>query len=73
MLQNTSGQEIDYDAFAAMFEKFPKLKNLVDRFDGRGLVIKTKAKEQPTEFGKKPGIDKSAANRAADKVLKQPG
>ena len=73
MMQNVSGQEIDYDLFKRQFDANPQLKTLVDRFDGKGITIKTKEKEKPTEFGKKPGIDKSAANRAADKVLQQPG
>jgi len=73
MLQNISGQEMDYDLFKAAFDANPAIKNLVDRFDGKGVVIKTKEKAQPTEFGKKPKTNNSAAVRAADNVLQQPG
>jgi len=73
MLQNVSGQSIDYDTFKLEFDSNPNLKNIITRFDGKGLVIKTKEKEQSTEFGKKPGNDNAAAQRAADKVIQQPG
>lgn len=45
--QNYGAPDIDYDRFNARWETDPILKQLVDRFDGRGLVIKTQAKEQP--------------------------
>lgn len=73
MMQNVTGQKIDYDLFKRQFDTNPSVKNLVNRFDGMGVEIKTKEKERPTEFGKKPGIDKAAANRAAGNVLQQPG
>lgn len=73
MYQNTSGQSLDYETFKSEFDTNPQIKNLVDRFDGKGIVLKTKEKKQSTEFGKKPGIDKAAANRAAANVLQQPG
>lgn len=73
MMQNISGQEVDYDLFKAEFDANPALKKLVDRFDGQGVLIKTKEKQMPTEFGKKPKADNSAAVRAADKVIQQPG
>ncbi len=73
MLQNISGQEMDYDLFKTEFDKNPAIKNLVDRFDGNGVVIKTKEKNQPTELGQKPKPNNSAALRAADKIIQQPG
>lgn len=73
MLQNTSGQEIDYDAFKEIFDADPYVKKIVDRFDGKGLVIKTKEKQKPTEFGQKPPEDNAAAMRAANNVIQQPG
>jgi hypothetical protein len=52
-INNTGSQygapEIDYDRFAARWESDPILKQLVDRFDGHGLVIKTQEKEQPKQ------------------------
>jgi hypothetical protein len=44
--------DIDYDRFAARWETDPILKQLVDRFDGAGLVIKTNNKEQPEKRSK---------------------
>ncbi len=73
MLQNTTGQEIDYDLFKMQFDANPQLKKIVQSFNGQGLVIKTREKNQPTEFGEKPSSNNSAAIRAANKVLKQPG
>jgi hypothetical protein len=72
MMQNISGQEMDYDLFKAEFDTNPALKQLVDRFDGHGIIIKTKEK-QSTEFGSKPKVNNSAALRAADNILQQPG
>ena len=73
MMQNVTGQKIDYDLFKMQFDSNPSVKNLVNRFDGQGIEIKTKEKKMPTEFGKKPGIDTAAASRAAANVLQQPG
>lgn len=73
MMQNVTGQKIDYDLFKTLFDTNPRVKNLVNRFDGMGVEIKTKDKQRPTEFGTKPGIDNAAASRAASNVLQQPG
>jgi hypothetical protein len=43
---------IDYDRFAARWETDPILKQLVDRFDANGLVIKTDSMSQKPEQGK---------------------
>ena len=64
---------MDYDLFKLEFDNNPQLKTLVQSFNAQGVVIKTKEKNQPTEFGKKPSSNNSAAVRAADKVLQQPG
>jgi hypothetical protein len=73
MMQNINGQEIDYDLFKMQFDSNPQIKNLVNRFDGQGIEIKTKEKNVPTEFGQKPGIDMGAAKSAAKNVMSQPG
>jgi hypothetical protein len=73
MMQNINGQEMDYDLFKVKFDSDPSLKKLVDRFDGQGVVIKTKEKQQPTELGTKPKVNNAAAVRAANNVLQQPG
>ena len=43
---------VDYDRFAARWETDPILKQLVDRFDANGLVIKTDSMSQQPEQGK---------------------
>lgn len=73
IMQNVTGQKIDYDLFKMQFDSNPRVKNLVNRFDSRGIEVKTREKEMPTEFGQKPGIDNAAASRAAANVLQQPG
>jgi hypothetical protein len=55
--QNYGAPDIDYDRFAARWDSDPILKQLVARFDGQGLVIKTKNKEDEPEQGEKPKTD----------------
>jgi hypothetical protein len=73
MMRNVSGQEIDYESFKAEFDANPQLKNLVDRFDGKGIVIKTKEKNMPSQSGQPPKDDNAAIQRAANNILQQPG
>jgi hypothetical protein len=61
---------IGYDQFNARWEKEPVLKQLVDRFDGNGLVVKTDAKEQPERSQKKTNAMDKMAKRATDKAFK---
>lgn len=73
IMQNMTGQTVDYDSFKVQFDANPELKNLIDNFDENGIVIKTKAKKQ--EPGKVADKDKamnnvkSAAKRAAAKMI----
>lgn len=73
MMQNITGQEIDYDAFKATFDASPELKNLVDKFDDRGITIKTKAKAPvpgvPGNKQKSQANVLSTAKKAASKLL----
>lgn len=46
---NYGAPAIDYDRFAARWETDPVLKQIVDRFDGSGLVIKTQAQSDEPE------------------------
>ena len=73
MMRNFSGTAIDYETFKAQFDSVPQIKNIVDRFDGKGLVLKTKEKPEVTRSDKNnTGLDQ-AASRAAAKSLQQPG
>jgi hypothetical protein len=70
--QNFGAPAIDYDRFAARWETDPILKQLVDRFDGAGIVVKTNNQEQPMQGAPKAqnsNID-SMAKRASDKSFK---
>ena len=72
-MRNFSGTNMDYETFKAQFDSVPQLKNIVDRFDGNGLVLKTKEKPEATRSDKNnTGID-AAASRAAAKTMQQPG
>ncbi len=72
-MRNFSGTNIDYETFKAQFDTVPQIKNVVDRFDGQGLVLKTKEKPEATRSDKtNTGLDQ-AASRAAAATLKQPG
>lgn len=63
--QQYGAPDIDYDRFAARWDADPVLKQLVARFDGHGLVVKTKNKEDETEQGDtKPSMMDKAAERA---------
>jgi hypothetical protein len=61
---------VRYDQFSARWEKEPVLKQLVDRFDGHGLQIKTAAKDQPEQGKKKTDAMGKMAKRATDKAFK---
>ena len=59
MLHNISGTKMDYETFKAEFDQVPQLKNIVDRFDGQGIVLKTKEKPEATRSDKSAGsLDK---------------
>jgi hypothetical protein len=63
--QQYGAPDIDYDRFAARWDADPILKQLVARFDGHGLVVKTKNKEDEPEQGDtKPSMMDKAAERA---------
>ena len=65
--QQYGSPDIDYDRFAARWESDPILKKLVDRFDGRGLVIKTnKHDDQPMQGNP----EKKKAANAVDQMAK---
>lgn len=64
---------MDYETFKAEYDSIPQLKNLVDRFDGSGIVLKTKEKPEVTRTGNKQSSLDQSASRAAAKTLGQPG
>jgi hypothetical protein len=73
MMQNLSGQEIDYDSFKSEFDSNPAFQELVDRFDAKGVVLKTKAANDPTgqpgDKAKAQANVMSSAKKAASKIL----
>jgi hypothetical protein len=74
MMQNISGQQINYDAFKKEFDNNPALDSLVDRFDDDGVVLKTKNKATKAPVRKSKGEAgdiKGSAKRAAANILKK--
>ena len=69
--QQYGSPDIDYDRFAARWDSDPMLKQLVARFDGHGVVIKTDAKEPKPEMGEpKQGLMDKAAKNATNRAMK---
>lgn len=62
--RNLGAPEIDYDRFAARWESDPMLKQIVDRFDGNGLVIKTNEKDPRQQTSHKEREVHKMAKRA---------
>jgi hypothetical protein len=73
MMQNITGQQVDYDAFKAEFDANPQMKNIVDNFDENGITIKTKTKAAvpgvPGDKAKSQAAVMSTAKKAASKLL----
>ena len=69
--QEHGSPDIDYDRFAARWESDPIIKQLVARFDGQGVVIKTKQPEDTPMQGTppKPGEVSKMAKRATAKAM----
>ena len=62
--------DIDYDRFDARFNSDPILKQLVDRYDEHGLVVKTDKHEAKPEQGQATGEVSKMAKRATQKAMK---
>lgn len=75
MLQNVGGQSLDYDSFKAAFDSNPAFQQLIDKFDGDGVVVKTRNKIEPAGApGNKDRAQasvNSSAKRAAANILKK--
>jgi hypothetical protein len=73
LIQNMTGQTVDYDSFKIEFDSNPELKNLIDNFDENGVTLKTKAKKkEPGAVGdkaKSQAAVNTAAKRAAAKMI----
>jgi len=64
---NFGAPTIDYDRFAARWETDPILKQLVDKFDGAGLTIKTNEKDKVARSSHKEREVSKMAKRATHK------
>lgn len=73
MLQNVSGLRLDYQTFKRQFDTIPELKQVVDRFDRNGIVLKTAEKPGETSADQAQANIATSAKRAAAKTLQQPG
>ena len=69
-LRGKGAPAVKYSTFSARWEKEPILKQLVDRFDGNGLQVKTAAKDKPEQGNKNANAMSKMAKRATDKAFK---
>ena len=67
---NYGAPSIDYDRFAARWDSDPILKQLVDRFDGSGLVVKTQAQSDEPEVAQQQD-DTGAVSQMAMSATKR--
>ena len=67
LMQNVSDAQFDYDSFKNSYDTNPMIQQLVQRFDGRGVELKTKTKNpkkaQPGGEGEVAKMAKAATNR----------
>lgn len=73
MLQNVGGGLLNYDVFKTQFDSNPQFKEIIKRFDSRGLVLKTnKELEKPGQGSdidaSKANVERSAKRAAAKRI-----
>jgi hypothetical protein len=54
MMAPYGSPDIDYDRFSARYDSDPVIKQLVSKFDGKGVVVKTDASEPEDESVRNP-------------------
>ena len=54
-MTNIGEEDFDYETFKMVYDSDPAVKNLVDRFDAEGVVLKTKTKETQPDQGAQQG------------------
>jgi hypothetical protein len=73
LIQNMTGQTVDYDSFKIEFDSNTELKSLIDNFDENGITLKTKAKKKEpgtvSDKAKSQAAVNTAAKRAAAKMI----
>jgi hypothetical protein len=61
LMQNIGSEQFDYDSFKQSYDSNPMVKQLVTRFDARGVELKTKAKNpDKQQTGKESEVSKMA-------------
>ena len=67
LMQNIGDEQFDYDSFKNSYDTNPMIKQLVQRFDARGVELKTRTKNpkkaQPGGEGEVAKMAKAATNR----------
>ena len=67
LMQNVGDAQFDYDSFKNSYDTNPMIQQLVQRFDGRGVELKTKTKNpkkgQPGGEGEVAKMAKAATAR----------
>lgn len=70
LMQNIGKAQFDYDSFKAAYDSNPVVKNLVSRFDAKGVELKTiKTTPKKAEDGKKESSISKMAKNAAKRRL----
>jgi hypothetical protein len=72
MLQNTTGQSLDYDSFKSEVDANPNLQNLFHNFDDQGITFIKPVEIKTAVAAKKANAQaavNSSAKRAAGKLL----
>lgn len=70
LLKDEGGPSVDYESFKNLWDNDPLVKNLVDKFDQYGIVVKTNQKEPNVNSSKKSNQLSKMAKRATSKAFK---
>lgn len=70
IMQNIGDEQFDYNSFKNSYDSSPMVKNLVHRFDNRGVELKTKTTVPNKKQGQKQTDVSKMAKAAVDAKLK---
>jgi hypothetical protein len=70
VMQNIGDEQFDYDSFKNSYDTSPMVKNLIHKFDNRGVELKTKKSTPNKKQGQKQTDVEKMAKAAVDTKLK---
>lgn len=70
IMQNIGDEQFDYNSFKNSYDSSPMVKNLVHKFDNRGIELKTKKATPNKKQGSKETDVSKMAKAAVDTKLK---